>query len=146
MLKYPGTPETCHFANWLLYSGCIAPAELVREAREQAKADLAKEPAISKDEYGDYLAEATLEKLQLLLEEKSVEWACDFATGYFDADFEVGFCSYGSGVPEVPKGYQGMESDHLFAPLLAWAIDRIDYSEVAQYIFAQVNPLMAEAA
>ena len=138
MLNYVGSPETVHFVNWVLHSGHVDPAALVRRATEEAEAGMPKEDFTAEEQeyYGDYLAEEAQNKLADILEEALAEWAGEYA----DYNHYDGWCLVNS-----LESYQGAGPFFLFAPLIASAIGEIDFGHAAEHVFAHVNQL-AEVA
>ena len=135
MLNYVGTPETVHFTNWVLHSGYVDPAALVRKATELAEEGMPKEEFTPEEQehYGDYLAEEVQEKLADILEESLGDWLYQSPLDYNDCD--------GWGLLNSPDFYQGADIWPLIYPLLASAIGEIEFDCAAKHILARVTQL-----
>lgn len=136
MIKYVGTLETVHFVNWVLYSGYVDPAELVRRAMEEIKKESPKE-AVSLGEgecYEQYIADEMPDRLKILLSD-----VLDNALGEIFPDY------YGRddlpGIGSDPEDYQGGDYpvQFLFAPIMATGLEELNLYGAARYILAHVN-------
>ena len=137
MLQYVGTQETVHFVNWVLHSGYVDPAVLVRKATEEATAELSKKTWTPEEQadYEECLADATTEKLANILDETLYE-----VSGQVFPDFG-GYEDWPGFGCDVPEGYQFSDrAAILFAPMLAQVLQgEIDFDCAAKHILAHVN-------
>lgn len=137
MITFNGNPETVHFVNWILHSGYVDPAALVRKAAEIADAEARETlPDPPPDEYDLDITGA----LESLLEDMLSDWAADFAPD-FNTYAEDSVEAVARGYPE--QAYHGTDPHCLFGPLLLSAIGRIDLDLAAEQIRAHVNEAYA---
>jgi hypothetical protein len=121
MLNYTGTPETVHFVNWALHSGCVDPFALADKAVKAV------------DMEGEDAAQKMREVLANLLEKELAKQAGKFAPGFTRGDdLEYATCQYS-------EDNYGRNPNCLFGPLFTSAIQRIDLWQAANLIFVHIG-------
>ncbi len=137
MIRYPGSPETIHVVNWILYSGRVNPLELADKAAQTALAAQVAGEVDPNDE--EALGRKMREELAVLLEEALDECIGEFAPSYdcfscmSDLDTAEGWAS-GS-----EANYTERDANGLMGPLLGSALARIDLYDVADHIFVELG-------